>query len=234
MKGMTGFGRAKGQNGVYEVTVDVSTVGANGCYPVSIASLGLTNNTVFPVYVLSNSSGGDNENTAVVVATGNNFLPPNYDSFRRIGWAFIAYSTGYLLPYVQSGHQTERLYILQDPVTVLSAGAATTKTTLDLTSTVGLVPPNRNVEVVLNVEITPNAADGYVVLEPSLLTSGSLPPTQIFGSVAGHKNSSMVRMIATPNASTGDANISYFVDNSSSASTINLVGFVDSLSTALT
>ena len=217
------------------LTVDISTVGLNGCYPVSIPSLGLTANTVFPVYVLSNSSGGDNQETAVVVATNNNFLPATYDSFRRIGWAFVAYSTSYLIPFVQSGHDTERQYLFQDPVVAVSSGSAVVGSPglLDLTSTVGLIPPGRNVSVQLMIEIAPDAADGYCVVEPGSLTS-STPPVQVFGSVAAHKNSAIANVIATPNASTGDANIKYFVDNGSSVANINVCGFIDSLSNALT
>jgi hypothetical protein len=224
------------------ITVDVSTVGANGCYPNSIASLGLSHNTVYGVYICSVSSGTLASSSTpavttgapiVVVATGNNFLPAGYDTFRRIGLVQIAHSTSYLIPMTQSGHMNERVYTLQDPFVALSAGGSTTPAVIDLTANDAPIVPNQYIDVVLNVEITPNAADGYVCVEPGALTAGTVSPTQIFGSVAGHKNSSYVRMTATPNSSTGNANIQYFVDNSSSASTINVCGFVDSIGNAL-
>lgn len=224
------------------ITVDVSTVGVNGCYPNSIASLGLSHNTVYGVYLCANSSGTlpspttpsvSSVNPVVIVATGNNFLPAGYDLFRRIGVVQIAHSTSFLIPMTQSGHNNERVYTLQDPFVALSAGAATAQTIIDLTANDAPIIPSQNTEVILNVEITPNAANGYVCVEPGLLTAATVAPMQIFGSVAGEKNSSYARTTATPNASTGNANIQYFVDNSSSASTINVVGFVDSLGNSL-
>ena len=224
------------------LTVDVSTVGANGCYPNSIASLGLTHNTTYGVYICSVSSGTVASSSTpsvttgapiVVVATGNNFLPAGYDTFRRIGLVQIAHSTGYLIPMTQSGHQSERVYTLQDPFVALSAGASTTPAVIDLTANDAPIVPNQYVDVILNVEITPNAADGYVCVEPGTLTAGTVSPLQIFGSVAAHKNSSYARVTATPNATTGNANIQYFVDNGSSASTINVIGFVDSIGNSL-
>lgn len=222
------------------ITVDISTTGLGGCFPNSIASLGLTHKTMFPVYVIMQSSGttGGSLNPLVapsaIVATGNNFLPQGgWDAYRRVGWVYVDNSTGYAIPMIQSGHGVDRQYVLQDPFVAVSAGAATSQTVVDLTANDGPIPPNRNSAVYLNVEITPAAADGYACVEPGSLTAGSVAPVQIFGSVAGHKNSSYVQMNATQAAVTGNANIKYFVDNGSSASTINVVGFEDSLGNLL-
>lgn len=219
--------------------VDIADTGINGCFPFSLASLSIAADTVFGVYVIGKSSGttgGSLTNTAnklaVVVATGDNFLPEGYDSYRRIGLVCVDSATEYLLDYQQSGNGNLKTYILQDAVTVLNAGNATTKTTIDLTTGGGLVVPDKNITVLLNVSITPNAAGGYVTLEPSSLTA-TPAPVQIFGSVAAQPNTSYVQMTATPNASTGNANISYYVDAGGSASTIKLVGFVDDLGNEL-
>ena len=254
---MAGFARALCNNNIIQfpstaangpgvITVDITTVGANGCFPVSIASLGLTANTLFPVYICSNSSGtglgtanpiagGTTTNTSsiVIVATGNNFLPAGYDTFHRIGWCPIAHATSHIIPYTQSGHGNEKTYMFQDPITGVSGGAATAQTVIDLTSGDGLIPPNISVNVFLNAAITPNAAGGYVSIEPGNLTAASVAPIQVFGSATGEPNSSCVQVIATPNASTGDANIQYFVNNAGSSATVNVVGFVDSLGNSL-
>lgn len=223
------------------LSVDISTVGPGGCYPNSIASLGLTHNTIFGVYVLGNSAGTtggslvDTANaTEVVVATGNNFLiSPEYDSYRRIGLVYVDHSTGYLIPFQQSGNGTSKTYVLQDPVVALTAGAATAATVVDLTANDGAIIPNTNVNVLLDAKIVPNAAGGYVALEPGSLTAASATPVEIYGSVASQPNSSFVQMTATPNASTGNANIQYFVDNAGSAATLNVVGWVDNLGNQL-
>ena len=221
------------------ITVDVSTVGANGCFPVALASLGLGLQTQFPVYIIEKSSGTTDGslnpavNAVCVVATGNNFLPAGYDAFRRIGWVYIDDVTLHILPMTQSGNGNERTYVLQDPLTPVSGGNATAQTVVDLTINDGAVPAIPNVKVLLNVEIAPSAANGYVCVEPGNATAASLAPVEIIGSVAAVKNSSYVEMISTPNATTGNAEIKYFVDNAGSAATINVVGFEDSLGNTL-
>ena len=108
-----------------------------------------------------------------------------------------------------------------------------TETTIDTVNWRGKPIQIPNVKVLLNVEIAPSAANGYVCVEPGNATAASLAPVEIIGSVAAVKNSSYVEMISTPNATTGNAEIKYFVDNAGSAATINVVGFEDSLGNTL-
>jgi len=223
------------------VTVDVSTVGPNGCYPLSLAQMGLGLFTQLPVYACFDSAGTTRNpaNPAVsgpgfciVVATGNNFLPAGYDAFRRIGWAYINDDTLHLIPMIQSGHGDLRTYILQDGVQVVS-GSATAQTTVDLSSGDLPVPAGSVRKVLLDANISPNAAGGWISVEPGNATAGSVAPAQIFGSVASQPNSSMIEMIATPNASTGDAEVKYFVDNAGSVGVLTVIGFEDSLGNTL-
>lgn len=217
------------------LTCDISTVGLGGCYPNSIASLGLATNQTFGVYVIAQSSGttGGSLNPVVlpqvVVATGNNFLPAGYDAFKRVGYVSVNHSTSHLISMQQFGNGNERTYVFADPIVGVSAGASTTPAIIDLTSGDGLIPGFKNIEVLLNVQITPAAAGGYVSVEPGSLTAASLAPITVYGSVASVVNSAFVETIATPNATTGDANIQYFVNTGASAATINVVGFVDSI-----
>ena len=229
------------------ITVDVSTVGPNGCYPVSLASLGLGLFTQFPVYACFDTAGTSRNpaNSAVsgpgfcvVVATANNFLPAGYDAFRRIGWAYVDDDTLNLIPMIQDGHGDLRTYILQDGIQVVS-GSSTAQATVDLSSgdlpipraVIGLTAGNR--KVLLNAQVAPNAAGGWVSVEPGNATAGSVAPAQVFGSVAAQPSSSMIEMIATPNATTGDMEVKYFVDNGGSVGTLTVIGFEDSLANAL-
>jgi len=216
------------------ITVDVSTVGLNGCYPVSIASSGLTYNQLFPVYVVTDTSGtyATGSTTAngpyVVVATGNNFLPAGMNSFCRIGWVWISESTSYILPMQQSGNGNEREYLLNAPITVLSGGTATTATEVDLTSTTGIVPPNRNSKVNFNVQLTGTSTSSYVYLQPENFSASGATGTTILTPVASHALGVMVDMVVGTDSSTGDAAIKYLVD-SGSAVTIQVAGFTDSI-----
>jgi len=223
------------------VTVDISTVGQNGCSPVSISSLGLTYNTLFPLYVCFDSSGTavNSSNSSVsgpgfcfVVATGNNFLPEGFDSFRRIGWVPVSQATGYVLKFAQQGNGNEREYLYQDPVTLLTAGNATTPTEVKLSYQTGLVPFGQVGKVNLNVALTGNAAGSYVYLEPYGLTAASRATTVLGTTTAGQILAANVDMVYGLDAA-GDAAITYLVDNGSSAVTIYLAGFTDSLNNSL-
>lgn len=223
------------------ITVNVSTVGLNGCWPVSIASLALANDTLFPVYVCANQSGTTggslNANAAQVGAflfTGGTLsLPGGNNQYRRVGWAYIDHSTGNLLPLVQFGNANERTYLLQNPVTALSAGAETTATAIDLTnnSGVGVVPP-AVVSVNLNVSLTGNAAAAYARLQPFNLTASSVTPTQLVTTTASQPLATNMNMVVGLNAS-GNASIKYLVNNSGSALTLLVAGFTESLANSL-
>lgn len=219
------------------IAVDVSTVGAGGCYPHSIASLALANDTLMGVYVVANSSGttggslNPNIAASVIVATGDNFLPSNYDSFCRIGFVYIDSGTGNLIWMSQSGNGNERTYILNAGPAAVSAGNATTSTSLDLTSGDGVVPPGAGTLVYLGLTLNGNAAGAYVRLFPTgNLTgngsAGAITPvaTQTLG-VADE----MVTGVAT----NGDASINYLVNNTGTTTTIIVQGFVDSLGASL-
>ena len=226
-------------------TVDISTVGVNGCYPVSIASLGLTYNTLFPIYAIKSSSGtglgasnsnagGTTTNTysGFVVATGNNFLPAGYDTYVRIGWCPVAQSTGYVLPFIQSGQNDEREYLYQDPVTVLSAGAATTPTEVKLSYQTGMIPAGKIQKVNLVASLSGNSSASYAYLEPYGLTAASVATTRINTPVATAVLALNVEMVAGVSAA-GDTAITYLVDNAGSALTLQIAGFTDSLGNSL-
>jgi len=221
------------------LSADISTTGVNGCYPLSLATLALANDTIFPLYVISNSAGTTNGSLnpdsgtipALVVATGSNFLPKGFDQFRRIGYVFVAHSTGHLIPVIQSGKSNDRLYMFDYSVLALSAGAATTATGVDLTALDGLIPPKKGVEVIFGSVLVGNAAAAYLQTFPTngnalFNQAGAITPVaaQPFGTqfvmAAGLNNSS-------------NASIDYLVNNAGTSSTLYVNGFVDSLDALL-
>lgn len=90
--------------------VDISNLGALGCYPTPYAELDLapTDNT-FGVYILGDTSGVNP--TTAVVATGNNFLLPGYNVWRRIGAILIDGTYLQLIQYTQTGSSVDREYV---------------------------------------------------------------------------------------------------------------------------
>lgn len=215
------------------ITADIANVGLNGCFPNSIASLALADHTMFPVYIIANSSGttGGSLNAniapAVVVATGNNFLPANYDVFRRIGFMLVDDANGHLIFMEQSGHANERKYILNAGPVALNAGNATAATSVDLTIGDGIIPPGAGHNAILNLAINGNAASAYLRIYPTgnLVGNGA---AGLITPVGGATLGAQGQLNAGIN-NLGNASIDYLVNNAGTTATIIVDGFVDSL-----
>lgn len=215
------------------VTIDIATVGLNGCFPHSIASLALANDTMFPIYAIDRSSGttsgslDSNVAPAFVVATGNNFLPNGWDAFRRIGWCYVDSATGHLIWMAQSGHNNERVYQLNAGPLALSAGNATVATELDLSAGDGIIPPGAGINAMLSMLINGNAAGAYLRLYPTgnLVGNGA---AGVITPVAG-QNLSVEGALTVGINNLGHASIDYLVNNAGTTATITVIGFVDSM-----
>lgn len=215
-----------------EIEVDIAEVGPNGCFPVSIDSLALANKTMFGVYAIAKSSGttGGSLNaelaTAIVVATGNNFLPAGYDVFRRIGLVYVDDATGFLIFMSQAGHANERTYMLEDTFAVVSAGSEIAATPVDLTINDGIVPPGQHL-VFLGLTLNGNAAGSYLQIFPTGDAVNN-PVAGLVTPVAAETLGASDQMICGIN-SLGNASIDYLVDNAGSDASIFVKGFADSL-----
>lgn len=219
------------------ITADISTVGENGCFPSSIASLGLASDTMFPVYLIANSGGttggslDSNVAPVVVVATGNNFLPAGFDAFRRIGWVYVDSGTGNLIYMAQSGKSNNREYRLNGGPVAVNAGSATTATSVDLTTGDGIIPPSSGISIILGFVLNGNAAGAYVRTFPTGHTSTSAM-AGVITPVTSQNLGVSGEIISGVNAS-GNASIDYLVNNASTTVTIVVSGFVDSLGASL-
>ena len=210
-------------NTTEKIFVDVSTVGVNGCWPLPLSFF--TADTVLPVYVLEDSSGGNA--TAAVVATGNNFLPPGvlptgYDSWRRVASIYINHTTDELYAMTQYGSNDVRRYQLAAPLTALSGGAADTATAIVLNS--GALPvPTYAIEVIGNLSFTPGTvgdstmlndtatATGQVILQPSAQAIETIPYS------------------IAPSLVSGAPTIYYTNSTTGGATTVTVSGWVESL-----
>ena len=118
-------------------TVDTSTVGPLGCYPLPASSF--VADTLLPVYFLCDSAGASNSNPpTVIVGTGDNFILTGYNEFRKIGYIWML-AGGTISQFQQIGSLNSRTYFLDQPVQVLTSGTSTTYAPVDL-SLVGPVP----------------------------------------------------------------------------------------------
>jgi len=219
------------------ITVDISTTGLNGCFPVPLASLNLAFNTVFPVYIVANTegttSGNQNPSTypAIIVATANEFLPKNMNAYRRIGFIYVSSGSGFIIPWSQTGNNNDRTYMLAEAVVVLAAGVAGVYTDVDLTASAGPVPPNTRSLVYINTSVT-SAVPGDSVQ----FTTGNLSPatytTISIVQTGAAPLPTMTTLLATPDEVTGHAEIRYRVTGGAAAS-LRVSGFVDNLGPSL-
>jgi len=123
------------------MTADTTVTGPNGCFPYPASVLDTSTNLVCGLYIVSNSSGSYNGTVpALIIATGNDFLPPNYNVYRRIGLVGFN-TTGALISWSQSGTSLERTYSLYTPVNAVQNGTSSTFVPVDLTAGNGVVPP---------------------------------------------------------------------------------------------
>ena len=217
------------------ITVDASTVGANGCYPVAAALAAPTYDTAFGVYVLGSTSGltnpGQQELLPVaVIATGPNFLPAGYDVWRRVGTVIIEAGTSTIKPMTQSGNGNERIYLLNDAYTLVSAGTSTTMAEINLSNSAasyGVLNPAFAEKALLSVSYTSATVTNKLVLN-SASTAPSTAGVVVQSPVISQALIVPVDMAVGFDTS-GNAAVWYEVTSGSDAATILLAGFTESL-----
>jgi hypothetical protein len=160
------------------IVINGAYVGANG---VDIAVL--VDSSFYAVYIIGDSTGY--QPTAGLLSL--NATQPNlpggypkggYDMFRRVGWV-LTDSSANILQFWQYGSDETRTYYYDVGISVLSAGAATSFTAVNLSTAV----PPITTEVLLNYTFTPTALGDLAEFLPysSGATSGII---QISGGVA--------------------------------------------------
>jgi hypothetical protein len=234
-------GVSVGSNGF--ITVDVSTVGSNGCYPWALDKLTYVRNTIFPVYIISAPSGTGPANPAVIVATGDDFLPPDYTAYCRIGFINIYFdpSDGPLYTiskWSQSGDSSRKVYQSQRSVSPISGAINGTFTQIDMTSVNRFVPPKDNVEIMFTVQYQPSDVSSKIMFSRDGIDS---PPSPIprFSAIWDNPtntaaNGGTLSMISGYTSSSGisglPASVIYVkTDVNTAVIQLNLTGFVDEL-----
>lgn len=149
-------------------TINAALIGvANGLDAGALAA-----NSDYAVYIIGDSTG----NSPVAGLISTNFaqpiLPRGYDIFRRVG-AAMTDGSAHFLKWFQYGRSLTRTYYYDAPIVVLTAGAATTFTAVDLNSALPNVGPY---EVYFQAAYTPGAATNVAefINGLSTATSGSI------------------------------------------------------------
>jgi hypothetical protein len=220
------------------INLDATLVGPGGCYPTNLANTAMANRTVFGVYVIAQSSGttgaAQSPLVSAVIATGNNFLPPGYDVYRRVGLCYVDNITKEIIPMIQSGSSVDRSYTLQDGIPAISAGTDTTFTTLNLSTGDGVVPPILGTKVALEVILNAGAPGESVSIQPTGLSAVITAPLTLTAPASGIISwSASIGAGALGTGSITGAGIEYKISSNLSTATINVAGFNDSLNAEL-
>lgn len=207
------------QNFMQPLFLNSAVVGVNGIDAGALAA-----STQYAVYLIGDSRGY-NPVAGIITLSSNAFplIPLGYDSYRLLGFIETDGASHFVFAtHAPQLMQNALSFYLQPPVSVLSGGAATTFTGVDLNAAVpsaGLP----NVIVYLLVNFIPAAVGDTLTIRPtgSTATTGLITIT---GLTAGVAQSQYIQVIAGVNGST-HASIDYEVTSASDSASLSVVGW---------
>lgn len=165
-----------------KLNLDLTKVGPLGCFPYPINNVSLLDFTSLNVYAIASTSGNENIATSAVVATGDNFLPPGYDAWRKVGTVYVDDGTRFLDRMLQLGSENERTYLLDNFLPSSSYGP-TSFFPLPLSTGRSPCNPKFTTEVLIQTVYTANALGDFAALSPK--NSGIALPFYIKSPAAG-------------------------------------------------
>lgn len=205
-----------------EVVIDGRRVGANGCdidvFPAMVTG-------IYAVFVIGDSTLFQ-PTAGLFVAQQSNALtsdpipslPFGYDMYRRVGW--VTLTNGNIEIFYQYGTDQTRTIYYDEPLEVLSAGAATSYNTVNLDNVV----PDRACEVNFQLDFTPNSAAN--VAEFTIGAGLGISMFEYGCGVAARQKVSTWMPVTTGE---NNAAISYKVTSGSDALTMDVIGYKDYL-----
>ena len=138
------------------IVLDGTTQGANGLDTGTLAA-----NTWYAVYLIGDSTQYQPTAALASLDFTSPEVPGEYDMFRRVG-AVQTDGSSLFLAFEQYGAGVERTIVRNVGVQVLSAGAATTSTAIDLSAA---VPPIRSYPTIIGI-YSPASAPGVANFGP--------------------------------------------------------------------
>lgn len=141
------------------LTIDATTTGVNALDTGSLAA-----NKLYAVYVIADGFTAQAPAAIMSLDATNPLMPFAYDFYRLIGYVATDSSAHFLKGYWTAGDDQTRQFFYDAPqATSITAGAATSYTTVALTN---LVPAVDNVVVSVAYDMTPSAAGRALYLQP--------------------------------------------------------------------
>lgn len=196
------------------VTLNAGVNGVNGLDAGSLAA-----STVYAVHAILDPTGFNAPAVLLSLSATAPTMPFGYGPFRRIGWA-VTDSSVHFLALTQTGTANVREYFYDTKQIVLSAGAATSFTAIDLSTVV----PTIITPVTFDYSYLPTAATS--VLQLRATGSSATTVTNIQASAAARAQGQV--RIKTGIASS-KAEVDYLSSSGSDATTLYVYSFVDNL-----
>lgn len=190
------------------LTISSASQGLNG---LDVGTIG--NNKLYNIFIIDSSSGFKPAG-AILSLSSVPFLPAGYDLIRLIGLCRTDGSAHFLNMY-QVGLESYRSFIFDTPISILTAGAETSFTAINLT---GFVPAISNTIITLIASYTPQAAGNEFNLRPT--GSTSTVGIQQKGIVAAVEQDSQITMLTLLSA--GNPSIDYKVGNAGDALSLSI------------
>lgn len=207
------------------VVLNATSNGVNGLDTGSLAA-----NTMYAIYIIGDSVNANPTGVLLSLATfiAPPILPFGYTVFNFIGFAPTDASSHFYKGIWTIGNDDHRLFMYDAPqATAVTAGNATTYTTVDLAPLVPGYPSNNFFgytpsprDVYINTSFLPGAASRVLNIHPGTGTGDALVVTGQVASVAITNQSLVFASYATT-----DPRIQYKVSNSGDAAAINVAGF---------
>lgn len=213
------------------LTIDTTKIGVGGAFPISPTLASPTYDTGYGIYIVGDTSevnldiNGNVAQVGAILCTGSDFLPQGYNVWCRLpGSVYVDAATNNMFWVTQSGSDRNREVMLQVAVPLATASVQTL-TEIDLGGATNNFPinPNTVTEVLLQVAYTPAAAGNILSIAPTNQTTAT-PPVQLKG-----ENTvqfiSMVSVVPSFDATTGDAIIYYMNAGAGDVVSISLAGW---------
>lgn len=150
---------------------------------------------IYAVFLIADPSGYRPTGLLLSLSATSPLLPFGYGLLRRIGWA-VTDASVHFLKFTQLGANSARSYFYDTMPQVLTAGAATSFTAVDMTVTVPAVPPIVT-SVTFNYVYTPSSAAHSAYLRATGSAATVVPALQNSAAAAGGANVTILCGVAT-------------------------------------
>jgi hypothetical protein len=168
-----------------DVTINFSTVGANG---IDSGAIGASK--TYYVFAIGNSLN-NNASAGLVSLSATPTLPLGYDMFRQVGFV-KSDASSHVIKFFHYGKGNDRKHYYDDPISVLTTGAAVSDTAIDLSAA---VPSVDKLPVQMRVDFTPAAgAGGARVIFSQLNGTGDM--VEVSGAVASVVQYAQVELVS--------------------------------------